>query len=426
MAYVRGSMTSQWHLYSHIMQSRLLAHTSFYREGAVLMGLDPLCSDAAHPERFFSTFRAKAQDESILRHLMFGGEQFSFLERIVEPFGHFSNVTDLFGSHYREAQLLLKHSKSRYFFWKANCFLKAYLANVSSYFFDPKGVGGNIPGIVLKEELNRGQHKVPVYWSASPTPFKKHHIAEEALKLFSLWKQREAPSCLVYCNLQSLFHKRERERSEKLLSFAKDFPNHVRLLHISVDAPLYLEAPKILPLDVQCQEVIKELSKKNSMYHNSLAQDLQAQWLLHAVDVAESTKEWVKTKNVKNSSRVFMELFSLSLARRWVGYTLFSLPHLEELYLMQSCRECIDRGATFIFEQALGLSSLSIRELRALFWGRALLVRGRLPYEIRTVGCRELFSTCDRKEIGLHLEEQLAKGLGEAPSLVSRVHRYDQ
>lgn len=418
-------MASQWHLYSHIMESRLVAHTSFYREGAKLIGLDPYCPEAARPDLFFKVFRSQSESEPLLRHLLFGGEHFSFLERVIEPFGCSFDEAALYGRDHSASQLILEKIQSHYAFWRGSCFFRAYLANISSYFFDPKGVGGNIPGLVLKEELQYANSKVPVYWSATPTPFKGREVAPEADSLLSLWKKTDSKSLLVYCNLQSLCHRSEQERSLKLLSFARHFPDHMRFLQITVDSPLYLEMPKVLSLEEQCREVVRELSKKESFYRTSLSSEQQALWVTHAIDVAESTKQWVQKKSVKNGPRVFMELFSLSLARRWLGFSLATSPLKKEVFLIQACRECIDRGATLIFEQALSLSNLSVRELQALFWGRALLARGRLPYEVRMKGCRELFTAIDRKEVGVWLEEQLERGIGMKLLAPTRLSRYE-
>lgn len=414
-------MLSQWHVYAHIMKSRLEAHTLFYRVGAKLVGLEPFCSDAARPELFLKKFRESVQSEPMLRHLLFGSEHFSSLIKAIEPFYGTDNFLDLCGPLHESSQLVLDKSTSRSVFWKVSCFLNAYFSTFSSYFFEPKARGGNLPGLVLSEEILG----IPVLWSAAPTPFSGRDVALEAKELLSLWSREEKNSLWVYCNLQSLCHRAEKVRSLKLCSFAKRYPQHMRFLQITVDSPLYLDAPDVLSLEELCQAVVREVSAKESLYRTSLSCDLQAAWVSHAIDVAESTKRWISEKEIQNPSRVFIELFSLALSRRWLGFSLQSCPSKKEVFVTHACRECIDRGATFIFELGLALSNLSVRELQALFWGRALIARGRLPYEIRMRGCRELFSAIDRKQVGVWLHEQLARGLEVSDLVATGLCRYE-
>ena len=393
-------------MYSYIGQIQQELYRHFYQAGCQIEEATPL-EEVPSSSAFFTQFRQGSENEALFNLLLFGVRQFPFLEKVIQPFPSPSTFHDLFGSTKEKADVLLP-------LWgRILHFRKAYLAVASSFlpfplafFFDPKGLGGNIPGLFFKETM-QGRS---VYWNTAPQPFWRDRIAPEARGLLTAWEKKQESALWLYCNFQSLCHFWERKRSLALSALARAHPSHMKVLHITKDSPLYLEAPFHLSLQEIFQQVVHELRKDDSLYQTSLSPSIHHEWTTHALDVAESAYRWVDERHIADRSSVFMELFSLGLARRWVGFSL-SQEKAREIYLTQTCKEGIDRGAVWLFELASFLSALSLRELQALFWGRALLARGRLPEPYRYRGCRALLLSADKKEVKEWLMEQLGSGL---------------
>jgi hypothetical protein len=384
------------------VQQELYQH--FYKEASLICPSEMPSSLA----RFFQKFRKIEGKEDLSKLLLFGNGQYSFLEKVVQLFPASSTFEDLFGVTREKSEALLPligriiSFRKMYF-----SVLSGFLPAPFSYYFDPKGVGGNVPGLMFKETISDRE----VFWSASPQPFLRDDIAPEASSLLASWEKRGASSLWIYCNFQSLCHYWERKRSLSLSSLARIYPSHMKVLHITKDSPLYLKAPLHLSLSELFKLVVQELQKENSLYQTSLTPSLHKEWTQHALHVAESAYDWVKERQIQEESLVFMELFSLGLSRRWVGFSLHHVP-AKEVFLMQTCKEGIDRGAVWLFELASFLSPLSMRELQALLWGRALLARGRLPQPYRYRGARALVLSVKKEEAALWLMGQLEEGLG--------------
>ena len=390
-------------MYDHITWVRQKQCQHFYHSACALQHRTP-SANSIPPEVFFKQLREGDLSKSLSQLLLFGEKQYPFLEEVVSNFPTPETLKDLFDTTRDISEALLP------LFERLFTFRREYLSVISSFmpfplsfFFDPKGFGGNLPGKIFQENLSNAE----IHWCASPQPFLREGMAPEAEALLSVWKKRQTPSLWLYCNFQSLCHYWEKKRSLALSSLARAYPSHMKVLHITKDSPLYLKAPLSLSLPKLFQQVVEELQKEDSLYQTSLEPSLHKVWTIHALDVAESAYQWVRKRS--SSSSIFMELFSLGLSRRWVGFSL-AKEEVQDVYLMQTCKEGIDRGAVWMFELAASLSSLSLRELQALLWGRALLARGRLPAPYRYRGARDLLLSEPKDQIALWLREQLDSG----------------
>lgn len=409
-------------LFSHILNCRIEAFQAFFYSlfphEKNLTG----SSEWMKPKKAVQKCRLlqEMNKEERLSTLLFGSDQYPFLKEVVEPFSSPSLWKDLLEHTRVEGEDKLGVGKRKYTLWKAFHFRRAYLSTLSgrlpapfSFLFDPKGRGENIPGLLLQEEIQyRKEKPLSIMWSASPTPFVGNKVVVEVDQLLSLWHKQRKGALWIYVNLQSLCHRSEKERSRTLLSFAQQYPEEMRVLQVTLDSPLYLSCPSYFSLHEQYEALLQDLRSEETMYPTSLTRMLREQWLEHAVDVATMAKLKVSEVDTPDQARVFMELFSLALARRWVGFSLSLSSGEGPVYLTQACKECLDRGATWLFEMALSLSSLSLRELQALFWGRSLLARGRLPEAKRAKGCHALFSALSPSSVGVWLQEQFELGLG--------------
>ena len=397
-------------MYGHIGQIQQELYRHVYRAGCQIEEEIP-SEKTPSPSVFFRLFREKRENEPLSNLLLFGIRQFPFLERVIQPLPIPKSFYDLFGTTREASESLLP-------LWRRVLhFRKAYLAVASSFlpspldfFFDPKGLGGNVPGLFFKETIDDRD----IYWNTAPQPFLSGQIVPEAKSVLAAWETGKDKPLWIYCNFQSLCHFWERKRSLALSSLARAHPSHMKVLHITKDSPLYLDAPFHLSRKELFQQIVYELRKDDSLYQTSLSPSLHREWTTHALAVAESAYRWVDERHIAEESPVFMELFSLGLARRWVGFSLSHEP-AREIYLTQTCKEGIDRGAVWLFELASFLSSLSLRELQALFWGRALLARGRLPEPYRYRGCRALLLSTNKEEVGAWLMDQLEAGLQSKP-----------
>lgn len=402
----------------HIEDLRKQQFRQFYATACLQGGVSVCMKEAEDPEAFFQTFRRYESDSvDFFKHLVFGQPQVSFLEKAVSFLSQPASLQELI--HRKKGFM----SMSKTCLWYLMLLKKPLLSTLAgllpwpcSLAFDPKGMGRNMPGLLLSETIQNQQAGVQrLLWSQMPFPYYRNHMAPEVQKLLSLWQQTDASARWIYCHFQSLCHRQERLRSMKLLALAKQYPRYLNVLHISLDSPLYQKASLYCSMEDQYANLIRELTITDSLYQTSLVSPLKETWLDHAQEVALEAKLFLQEHCHLPSAQAFMELFSLGVCRRFVGFSLFQEPR-QEVFLTQGCKESIDRGATWIFEMASFLTSLPVCKLQALLWGRSLLARGRLPQVKRMHGYQELILIVDKEKITSWLHRQLAKGLQVVPA----------